>query len=216
MKHLFWFCIPVLFVSCSSITSLPESELKSGYYYYAENKTKYEKVYVEMHEDSATIVKIADGSRIANHSDQKFQKRTFDIDVLIIPFKIRPSAYNFPTQLNTDFNGNVFFGYRSDRLKSHYFKTPLGVVKKYWHRAFTFGAFGGIGSSSITPWTTNYRTMDEYNGLILSRGLSAMFGVNNLTVGLGVGWDYLTDRDKSIWIYQNRPWLGLSVSLNIN
>lgn len=216
MKYLFWFCISSLFISCSSLTSLPESELKSDYYYYRENDSKYEKVYVDTKEDSVSIVKIADSSRIANHPNQKFQKRSFDIDILIIPFKIRPSAYNFHRQLTTDFNGNLFFGYRSDRFKSHYFKTPLGVVKKFRHRAFTFGAFGGIGTSSITPWTTNYRTTDEYNGLIVSRGLSTMFGVNNLTVGLGVGWDYLTDRDKSIWIYQNKPWLGLSISLNLN
>jgi hypothetical protein len=32
-----------------------------------------------------------------------------------------------------------------------------------------------------------------------------MFGLNNLTVGAGVGWDSLTDRDKNIWIYQNKP-----------
>lgn len=34
--------------------------------------------------------------------------------------------------------------------------------------------------------------------------------------GVGVGWDYLTDRDKGIWIYQNKPWYGLTVGLNLN
>jgi hypothetical protein len=43
-----------------------------------------------------------------------------------------------------------------------------------------------------------------------------MLGVNNLTVGLGVGWDALTDRDKDIWTYQNKPWFGLTVGLNLN
>lgn len=43
-----------------------------------------------------------------------------------------------------------------------------------------------------------------------------MIGVNNLTVGVGVGWDYLTDRDKAIWIYQNKPWIGVTIGLNIN
>ena len=63
------------------------------------------------------------------------------------------------------------------------------------HRAITVRAFGGIGTSSFTPWTTNNGTTDEYNGFILNRGTSLMGGVNNLTVGLGIGWDYLTDRD---------------------
>lgn len=216
MKHLYWLCIPILFTSCASLTSLPESELKSDYYYYRENGSRYEKVFVNVKDDSTTIVKVNGGSVIPNHTKQKFQKRSFDVDVLVALFKIRPQASNFPRQLVTEFNGNVFMGYRVDRYKSRYFDTPLGTVKKFRHRAFTFGTFGGIGTTSVTPWSTNNKTTDEYNGLILTRGLSAMVGVNNLTVGLGVGWDFLTDRDKDIWIYQNRAWYGLTLSLNIN
>jgi hypothetical protein len=58
--------------------------------------------------------------------------------------------------------------------------------------------------------------MEEYNGMVLTRGLAFMVGINTLTVGLGVGWDYLTDRDKDIWIYQNKPWYGLTLGLNLN
>ncbi|MFN3840039.1 MAG: hypothetical protein ACK4RF_04960 [Cyclobacteriaceae bacterium] len=68
----------------------------------------------------------------------------------------------------------------------------------------------------ISPWTTNNQITDEYDGFILSRGLSAMAGINNLTVGVAIGWDYLTDRDKVVWIYQNKPWVGLMIGLNIN
>lgn len=42
-----------------------------------------------------------------------------------------------------------------------------------------------------------------------------MVGINNLTVGLGVGWDYVTDRDKDVWIYQNKAWYGLILGLNL-
>jgi hypothetical protein len=68
----------------------------------------------------------------------------------------------------------------------------------------------------MTPWTTNQGMTDEYNGFILSRGIALMIGVNNLTVGAGIGWDYLTDRDKDIWIYQNKAWYGLTFSLHLN
>jgi hypothetical protein len=60
------------------------------------------------------------------------------------------------------------------------------------------GGFGGLGSASINPWTTNYQTTDEYDGFVLTRGLAIMGAVNSLTVGFGIGWDYLTDRDKRI------------------
>jgi hypothetical protein len=59
-------------------------------------------------------------------------------------------------------------------------------------------------------------TTAEYSGFVLTRGLAAMVGVNDLTFGIGVGWDYLTDRDKDIWVYQNKPWYGLTVGLNLN
>lgn len=84
------------------------------------------------------------------------------------------------------------------------------------HRGITAGIFAGIGSTAVTPWTTSNLITDEYNGFIVSRGLAVMIGVNELTVGIGVGWDYLTDRDKDIWIYQNKPWYGLTVGLNLN
>ena len=90
------------------------------------------------------------------------------------------------------------------------------MIKELKHSAITVGGFGGLGSAFISPWTTNYRTTDEYDGLVLSRGLAFMVGINSLTVGLGVGWDYLTDRDKDIWIYQNKPWYGITLGLNIN
>src|SRR6185436_17899807 len=107
-------------------------------------------------------------------------------------------------------------GYRLDRFRVRTIETPAGRRKKIQHKAVTIGAFGGLGSTSISPWTTNQATTDEYNGLVLCRGIALMFGINSLTVGIGVGKDYLTDRDKDIWIYQNKPWYGLTLSVNIN
>jgi len=135
---------------------------------------------------------------------------------MTVGFKYRPITQNLPRQLTTDFNGNVFFGYRIDRFRVHYEKTPVGIQKNRNHRGITAGVFGGIGSTTISPWTTGNLGTDEYNGLVLSRGIATMVGINNLTVGVGIGWDYLTDRDKSIWIYQNRPWYGLTIGLNLN
>ncbi|HNU42133.1 MAG TPA: hypothetical protein PKH83_06555 [Cyclobacteriaceae bacterium] len=43
-----------------------------------------------------------------------------------------------------------------------------------------------------------------------------MAGPNTLTVGFALGWDYMADENKTIWIYQNKPWFGLSIGLNIN
>ncbi len=215
-----FFILIGLFTSCGSFKKIPESELTDDYYLFRQQGERYTKVYVHILQDSLAIIPLNTtiGQVITSKpgKDQFFLHRSFDIDVLTVPFKYRPSSKGFPRQLNTEFNGNVFLGYRWDRYRIHENVTPAGMRKRLQHRAFTFGTFGGFGTSSVGPFTTNYLITDEYNGLILSRGLSAMVGLNKLTVGLGIGWDYLTDRDKDIWIYQNEAWYGLTLSLNLN
>lgn len=177
----------------------------------------FTKVYVDTKDDTLHIVPLDKSSlSLKNVDDQVIRKKGFDVDILIVPFKFRPPAFGFPSQLTTDFNGNLFLGYRVDRFKTNVTETPTGLRRRLHHNAFTVGAFGGIGSTFVSPWTTNYRTTDEYSGFIISRGVSAMVGIKSITLGIGVGWDALVDRDKDIWIYQDRAWLGLLVSLNLN
>ena len=218
MKITFVLSICILLCACATLKRLPESNLKSDYYKLHQQRNKYSKIYLEVIQDSLAILSAGHpGSPSMNaRNGEVFLKESFDIDVMTVPFKFRPATQNLPRQLTVDFNGSIFLGYRLDRYKLVLVETPAGLVKKVRHRAITIGAFGGVGTSSITPWTTNYGTTDEYNGFILNRGISLMGGVNNLTVGLGIGWDYLTDRDKEIWIYQNEPWFGLTLSLNLN
>lgn len=204
---------------CGTLRNSPKYQLGDDYYEYRQKGTRYQKAFAQVQDDTVRIYsnKIPGEVIVSSfNSDQFFLKRSFDVDVMTVGFKYRPATSNLPRQLNTDFNGNVFLGYRLDRFRVRYNKTPAGLIKSYHHRAITAGAFGGLGSTAITPWTTNNLTTEEYNGFILSRGLAVMVGINTLTVGVGVGWDSLTDRDKNIWIYQNKPWYGLTVGLNLN
>jgi hypothetical protein len=145
---LIFFCLS----SCSTLKKMSDIEISSGYYQYKVSDSRYAKVYVENREDSLIIIPIdKNGSSLKplkNTNSQLFLKQSLDIDVLTVPFKFRPSSYNFPRQLTTDFNGNIFFGYRLDRYKVYTTKTPVGELKKTQHRALTFGGFGGVGATS--------------------------------------------------------------------
>lgn len=44
----------------------------------------------------------------------KMYRYTFDIDVLTVPFKIRPAVSGFPEQLNANFDAALYFGRRRD------------------------------------------------------------------------------------------------------
>ncbi len=213
------------FASCSSVSKITDSTLTSGTYQLASRNETGQKtrrlVYLEGEGDSAVWVtvdknQVATGGTSPVSPGQVFMKPSFDIDVLVVVFKYRPGLASVPSQLTTDFNGNLFLGYRHDWFAVSERKTPLGARRRVSQKSVSVGGFAGIGTTFVSPWTTNQRTTDEYNGFILSKGLSAMIGIKNLTVGLGIGWDNLVDRDKDIWVYQYKPWYGLTLSLNLN
>jgi len=209
----------ILMASCGAIKDSPKYQLSDDVYEYRQKGAKYQKVNVYVKDDTIRITSFDNPEKsvlIMHATDQLFLKKSFDVDVITIPFKYRPAISTLPRQLTTDFNGNVFVGYRFDRFKIKYNATPVGIKKDLIHRALTLGFFGGLGSTSVTPSTTNGFTADEYDGLVLSRGVALMFGLKTLTVGFGIGWDSLTDRDKDIWIYQNKAWYGLTLGLNLN
>jgi hypothetical protein len=210
----------VLCAGCAGTKISKEIPMESGNYLMRIKGSEPQQVFINIVDDSVALYQTVDGKRfgapVSLPDNSLLTERSFDFDVLTVPFKYRPSASSFPRQLTADFNGNIFLGYRSDRFRTRYISTPAGQLREIKERAFTVGAFGGIGTTFVSPWTTNYQTTDEYNGFILGHGFSAMTGIKNLTVGVGVGWDYLTDRDRDIWIYQNKPWYGVTVSLNLN
>ncbi|HRG80534.1 MAG TPA: hypothetical protein PL167_13025 [Cyclobacteriaceae bacterium] len=203
-------------LSLAGCAGLSKYQLKNDYYEFHQPGQPSTKVFVRVKEDSIEVTKLNESTEVVRGQDEYFIKKSFDIDAMVVPFKYRPSSMGFPRQLNTSFNGNVYIGYRIDRFWLDYKNTPAGMVKELKHSAITVGGFGGLGTAFISPWSTNYQTTDEYDGVVLTRGLALMVGINSLTVGLGVGWDYLTDRDKDIWIYQNKAWYGLTLGLNIN
>ena len=221
VKYIALILLCAVLASCASVSTLTESQLTTGYYRYRpDGEKEFSKVYVESEEDTIVIIPHdKDGKGLAHIGllhGQVFRKPSFDIDVMVVVFKYRPSSYNFPSQLTADFNGNVFMGYRLDQYTMEVAKTPGKPVRRVRQRAISVGGFAGLGTSFISPWTTNYRTTDEYSGFILSHGFSAMAGFKSVTFGLSVGWDNLTDRDKDLWIYQNSAWYGVTLSLNLN
>lgn len=206
--------LSMLFMSsCSVIKNQSKYELSSDVRYRTSN-SKYQKAMVTVESDSIYI-KLSDSTKQKANIDSRFLKNSFDVDVLTALSKFRPAKINLPNQLTTDFNGNFFIGYRYDRFRLK--ASSKNRRQEYLsHRAMTFGLFGGIGTSAINPSTTNYLITNEYNGVVVQRGVVVMAGVQKLTIGLSAGWDYLIDENESKWIYQNKPWYGLMVGINLN
>lgn len=144
-------------------------------------------------------------------------KKTFDIDLFTVPFKIRPSQKGIPVQMNAHFNVSLYSGYRVDYYKIEG-KNPyrLSDRRLVIKNGFGTGIFVGLGFASINPWVTQGQVNSEYDGVVVSYGISTIYAVKKLNAGLAIGFDYLTDRNNDVWIYHNKPWIGVLLGLNLN
>ena len=183
------------------------------------------KVYTEksLHKD---FVDTATSLKIAFFPDQKpqdfenyvFRQNSLDADILSILLKYRPSINGFPNQLNTSIlNGALYLGYRTDLYKLTYTQSPLRIFRRdIVHYGFSFGIFTGVGSSGIDEFVTQNGINIQYDGFLNVSGIAVIIALNKLTFGLTFGADHLLDKNRKAWIYQGKPWVGLSVGLNLN
>jgi len=141
MRTIITYVLVALFVcSCANIRNTRKYELGNGIYDFRQESSWHKKSYVYINEDTVRIITRDHPTEAIipdPQQEQFYLKKTFDIDVMTIAFKYRPKSIYLPRQLTTDFNGNLFIGYRLDRFKVKLNKTPAGIQKSYHHRAIT-------------------------------------------------------------------------------
>ncbi|MBC7381529.1 MAG: hypothetical protein H7296_00870 [Bacteroidia bacterium] len=142
---------------------------------------------------------------------------SYDMDVFTTPFKFRFATDGIPLQITTSFNAAVYAGIRSDffTIKNHPLKTPVHL-SKINNIGCGVGVFGGISSANIKPEFVRNTITYEYDAVSLNYGLAFLFGYKKISTGVAIGYDYLADKNRNNWIYQNKPWLGVFIGLNIN
>lgn len=146
-----------------------------------------------------------------------FTKSSFDIDFLTIPIKYRFPSEGFPRQLNANLNGGLYIGYRRDFYILNYNVSPMGVsTRSITHLGVSAGGFLGLGNTFISQYMTGGAVQSEYDGVVFNKGFAAIVALNRFTAGLAVGWDRLLDRNSRYWIYNEKPWVGIVLGLNLN
>jgi hypothetical protein len=188
------------------------------------------KVYVQNRNDSILVYKLNAAKTTTqaplsypskNTSEiiggDRFRETSLDLDFLTMPFKFRAVVKNMPQQFNTNLNGSVYFGIRSDIYNIKYNSTPLN----YWQRqtnhfGVSFGLFSGIGGTAINPWVTDSNVNSEYDGVVWMKGVAFIVAIDKFTLGIALGTDNLLDSNKKHWIYESKPWTGLTFGLNLN
>jgi hypothetical protein len=218
---------------CAPFDKIYSHEFSSGYFKMKGPDAVPVKVYLEVKEDSlivypatgqgkslapdlsapriTSIYSIRPGSYLYNST---FVKTSPDIDLSTVLLKYRPHAGNVPPQLSTNVNGVFYIGFRKDffRMTSHL--SPTNVRSTFIrHTGFDFGPFAGIGITPVTPTTTMGRTIQEYDGIVFQKGFAIFGTFENMSVGLSVGFDNLLDKNKNIWIFNQKPWIGILIGI---
>jgi hypothetical protein len=225
-----------LMTSCDSLKQSSKYHLNEGYYKSKLYHKKLKRIYLVPGDDS---IKVYTAKRLknnfidttaslkiafpANHKPADFdnyifRKNTFDIDVLSILFKYRPSTREIPNQFTTSiYNGAIYLGYRTDIYHLKYKESPLHLFKRnITHYGFSVGMFSGIGASRIDENVTDPQINVQYDGFINLSGVAVILAVNKLSCGLTMGFDHLLDKYRHSWIYQGKPWIGIALGLNLN
>jgi hypothetical protein len=218
--------------SCALLKKSSKTEFTDAFYI-QHTDSSHSKVYVDIADDDLRVHKTVANTHLADTSlaplifpvvlkDNTpmlttFGRHTFDADVLTIPLKYRPARKGMAPQLNTNLNGALYLGYRTDLYRVNYEKSPLGKAQRNVnHFGFSVGLFTGAGNTAINTYTTANPAMPDYDGIVWSRGIAGIIAVNRFTVGISAGYDYLLDRNRKDWMYQNKIWYGLAFGLNLN
>jgi len=146
----------------------------------------------------------------------RLHRNTFDVDILTVPFKIRPSVRGFPEQLTADFDAALYLGRRRDNYTIKNVKTRGNSKLQLTGAGYGYGGFIGLGSVAMNPYVTQNAIDYEYDGFVLNGGFAGIYDAKRFNIGLAVGTDFLVDKNRSSWIYHGKPWVGVLFGIDLN
>ncbi len=218
-------------VSCNTLEKASTHGLYSDFYTLKTENKEDRKVYLDVTNEGIDVYssikqqpdKIKFLTIPLNSTDSMlsrplvFKKQSLDVDITSILLKYRPSVYGLRAQFTTDLNLAIYAGWRYDYFYIRSKKDPLGRnYHKISNRGYDFGVFAGPGTTLISPFTTQNKRSDEYSGMIIQTGIAGFIESNIVSFGLAIGYDYLLNPDRKIWIYNNKPWAGFVVGIALN
>jgi hypothetical protein len=223
-----FFVLVFLLTACAPLGVITTHDFSSGQYKLKTSDGGISEIYADVDDDSLTLYRminnepepsyfgrfsmknIGAGSVMMNAI---FSKYSIDPDLSTIITKLRPSVSGVPAQLNTNLNAAVYIGARKDFYTIREHKLLFRSNSYIKQIGFDAGLFAGIGNTFVNPTTTLGRTELEYDGMVFQKGVAAFFTVDRISIGLACGFDNLMGTDSRIWVYNNKPWIGLMLGI---
>ncbi|MDP4222817.1 MAG: hypothetical protein Q8868_05830 [Bacteroidota bacterium] len=218
---------------CVPFDKIYSHEFNSGYFNLKSSGLAPQKIYIDINGDSLSVYpviqegkeSIPDKSGLRGTRIEKvlpgnflygstFVKTSADVDLSTVILKFRPAAKGVASQLNSNVNGLFYIGFRKDFFRFKASASPVKEITPFIrHTGFDFGLFGGIGITPVNPTVTMNRTIQEYDGIVFQKGIAFFATYESLSVGIALGFDNLLNPDRKIWIYNQKPWLGIVLGI---
>jgi hypothetical protein len=219
--------------SCVSLEKVSRHSFDSGFYRLKSPGVKSTEVYVDLAGDSVNIYDVSNkgksmspvvssfkGIRINDIKPGNFLynstliRKSLDFDLSTIIAKYRPASSGVPNQLSSNINAALYLGFRRDFFIIRTHSTPLNYVSSHIRQiGFDAGLFAGLGITPVNPTVTNLTTILEYDGLVFQKGVAGFFTIENMSVGIALGFDNLLDKNSRVWIFNQKPWIGLVLGI---
>lgn len=140
----------------------------------------------------------------------------FGLQALTVPLKFRKGVGNDtinPPNVETGFNVGFAPGWKF--TMNIYKPTKNYLGKNTTYLAVAIGPHVGLGATDLKKDGNAPGLLSNRKSPMLTYGLYAMLGFNNINVGYAWGKDYVTGTGADHWVYQGKSWHGVIVSLDI-
>ncbi len=212
---------------CAPLDEIYSHDLNTGILNMKKPGAPVEKIFLQKKEDSLIVfpldrsspgfpnkISVALEHPAGSFVNTTFTKTSADFDLSTVVLKYRPARGGVPNQLNANVNGLLYTGFRKDYYRLLSRSTGYGDEESFVsHTGFDFGVFAGIGITPLNATVTDNAGAQEYDGIVLQKGFAVFGTYGRMSVGLSIGFDNLLDKNRSIWIYNNKPWFGLILGI---
>ncbi|MEI9959486.1 MAG: hypothetical protein WDM90_24915 [Ferruginibacter sp.] len=73
-----------------------------------------------------------------------------------------------------------------------------------------------MGATALNEYITFPPIDRQYDGAVITKGITGIIGIGHLSFGAALGKDNLLGKHAKQWAYNNKLWMGLNVGLNLN
>ncbi len=140
--------------------------------------------------------------------------RSFRISTLAIPIKYRGSQDSIPETISTNiFNGAISFSFSYGK-ESYFINNDRERSRQHF---FDTGLFFGFTQITLNKSNTDNSNADIRFGNqgAFSLGVSHHISLNNVNFTFAAGIDHGITYESQFWVYQNRPWIGIGLGVDI-